>query len=158
MARFRVTSRWHAVKATRAVFFSDTQSWPAGMGYIVARFFSLFLSLPLSLRPSVINESISQCNTPLRGRRYESAAASLTERGRGSGNQRRFPFLIEPRDFRVNHHHGGKLKEGKKRDGKSTWSTRFYKRIPFICGSSRSNRMRVQRSPLRRLKSRLQRS
>lgn len=139
MARFRVASRWHAVKATRAVFFSDTQSWPAGMGYIVARFFSL----SLSLRPSVINESISQCNTPLRGRRYESAAASLTERGRGSGNQRRFPFLIEPRDFRVNHHRGGKLKKGrrgKKGEGKSTWSTRFYKRIPFICGSSRSNR------------------
>lgn len=45
VARFRVASRWHAVKATRAVFFSDTQSWPAGMGYIVARFSSLSLSL-----------------------------------------------------------------------------------------------------------------
>lgn len=102
---------------------------------------AILFSLSLSLRPSVINESISQCNTPLRGRRYESAAASLTERGRGSGNQRRFPFLIEPRDFRVNHHRGGKFKEGKKGDGKSTWSTRFYKRIPFIGESSRSNRM-----------------
>lgn len=33
--------------------------------------------------------------------------------GTRSGNQRRFPFLIEPRDFRVNHHRGGKLKKGR---------------------------------------------
>lgn len=142
MARFRVTSRWHAVKATRAVFFSDTQSWPAGMGYIVARFFSLFLSLPLSLRPSVINESISQCNTPLRGRRYESAAASLTERGRGSGNQRRFPFLIEPRDFRVNHHRGGKLKKGRR--GERRERENRHGRLDFI-NESRLSANRLDR-------------